>query len=179
MDDSIEIGLTDLHKKFKFLWIAVLSGMLAIIIIAYILFNFQIIELSPVVNPLDADKVALVSIVVIVMSLFFLKRSYLVASKIKEKGRKYENRINTSDFSFLSLENEKHSLFAASVVYINKIYLLIWFLADLVVLIAFVNFILAPMLNTFLIYSFIGLYSLIVNYPSIKVYKKLYNYIVS
>ena len=179
MDDSIEIGLTDLHKKFKFLWIAVLTGMLAIIIISFILYNFQIINLTPVVNPLNADKVALVLIVVIVLAMFFLKRSYLVASKIKERAPKYTNRINVKDFSFLALENEKYSLFAASVVYVNKIYLLIWFLADLVVLIAFVNFILAPLLNTFLIYGFVGLYSLIANYPSIRVYKKLYNYIVS
>jgi len=179
MDDTIQNGLVILHKKIKFLWLAVLSGMLIIILLSYVLYNFQIIELTPVINPQDADKISLVLIVVLVLAIFFLKRSYLIASKIKEKAARNLNKINREDFTFLALDREEHSLLASSILYVNKIYLIIWFLAELVVLIAFVNFILAPLINTFLIYSFVGLYSLAANYPSLRIYKKLYIYIVS
>ena len=66
MDDSIETGLTKLHNKFKSLWIVVLIGMVLLIVIAYILHHFQILDNEPLVNPLDADKVSLVLIVLIV-----------------------------------------------------------------------------------------------------------------
>lgn len=176
MDNSIEIGLINLHKKIKFLWLAVLTGMLAIIFLAWILFQFQWIDLAPLVNSKAADKVALVLIVILVFAIFFLKRSHLVASKIKEKSSKYANQINREEFSFLKLENEKHAVFAASVFYLNRVFLRIWLLADCIVIIAFFNFVVA--LNPFLIYCVVGLYSLIANYPTLKVYKKLYNYIV-
>ena len=179
MDEVFEKGLSDLHKKIKYIWYAVLTGMLTIIVLSYILYNFQIIELKPVVDPVNADKVTLVLIVVIVLAMFFLKRSYLLASKIKQKAQKQVQRINKEDFPFLALEREDHALFAASVIFLNKIYTLIWFLAELVVLFAFVNFILAPLINTFLIYCVVGLYAHSANYPSIKVYRKLYTYIVS
>jgi hypothetical protein len=176
MDDSIENGLLNLHKKFKSLWLVVLLGMLVIIILAYMLFHFQWIELTPLFSPADAEKVTLVLIIIIVIGIFYLKKSHLVASKIKQKSQKYKGKINREEFAFLTLENEKHAVFAASVIYLNRIFLIVWFLADLIVLIAFVNFILA--LNPFLIYSLVGLYSLIANYPTLHVYKKLYNYIV-
>ena len=176
MDESIESGLQNLQKKFKFLWMAVLLGMLAIILLAYMLSHFQWIEMTPLFNPADTERVALVLIVIIVIAIFFLKKSYLVASKIKQKSHKYIVRINREEFSFLALENEKHAVFAASVLYLNRIFLTVWFLADLIVLIAFVNFIVA--LNPFWIYSFVGLYSLIANYPTLHMYKKLYSYIV-
>lgn len=177
MDDSIELGIKNIHTKFRFIWIAVCTGVIAIISISYILFHYQIIELTPAVDPEKSNKIVLVIVVAIFMALFFIKRSYLVVSKIKEKSRKYIGKTNSSDFAFLSPQNEKHSLYAAAVIYVNKLYLFTWFLADLVVIIAFVNFILAPLLNTFLIYCFVGVYSLIVNYPSIKIYKKLFNYL--
>jgi hypothetical protein len=179
MDEIFENGLNELHKKIKYIWYALFTAMLTIIVLSYILYNFQIIELTPVVDPVNADKVTLVLIVIIVLAMFFLKRSYLLASKIKQKAQKHIYNINKADFPFLALERENHALFAASLTFLNKMYTVIWFLAELVILIAFVNFILVPLINTFLIYSFVGLYSLVANYPSIKVYRKLYNYIVS
>ena len=179
MDDSIKSGLTQLHDKFKSLWIVVLIGMVLLIVIAYILHHFQILDNEPLVNPLDADKISLVLIVLIVLAMFFIKRSYLVMSKIIEKSKKYSANLNNAEFTFLSAANEKHAQFASAVLYINKLYLRIWFMADLIVIIAFVNFILAPFINTFLIYSFVGLYSIISNYPSIKLYQKLFTYINS
>ena len=178
MDDPIEDGISILHKRIKFLWFAVLTGMLTIIFISWLVFKFQLIELKPVVNPLNADKVTLVIIVIIVLLTFFLKRSYLMASKIKQKAQKNIEKLNSADFVFLTLDREDHALFAACVAYLNKIYLMIWALTEFIILMAFINFILAPALNTFFIYSVVALYSLISNYPSIRVYRKLYNYII-
>ena len=178
MDDPIDDGLIILHKRIKFLWFAVLTGMVTIIFISWLVYNFQLIELKPVVNQQNADKVTLVVIVIIVLLMFFLKRSYLMASKIKQKAQKNIDRLNRAEFAFLALDREDHALFAASASYLNKIYLMIWALAELIILVAFINFVLAPALNTFFIYSIVALYALISNYPSIQVYRKLYNYII-
>lgn len=179
MDESTESGLKKILIKFRYTWIVVFTGMAAIIVLTTVLYYFQIIDLTPVVDISNAEKITLAIILIIILAVFFIKRSYLIVSKIIEKSKKYRDKINKDDFLFLSGQNEKDNIFAASIMYVNRLYLLVWFLADLVVLTAFVNFILVPVIKNFYIYSFVGLYSLIINFPSFKLYKKLYKFIIS
>lgn len=177
MTEQIESGLNGIYLKYRFLWFAVFSGMVFLILVAYFLSYFEIILPIPVVDPFVADKVTLIILFILLIIIFFLKRSFLLESKLVEKGEASRRVVDWVMFHFLDKQNKKHMLLAKSILVANSLILLIWFLADLVVLVAFVHFILAPFIKTFLLYSFVGLYSMLVNFPSLKLYKKIVSFI--
>lgn len=177
MNDEIESGLKGIFEKYKLLWFAVFFGMIILIIISVLLSYFEIILPIPVVDPFMADKITLIALFVLVIVIFFVKRTYLVAPKIVEKGRSSKRIIDQGMFTFLEVNNEKHNLLAKSVLVANSMILFVWLLADMIILVAFVHFILVPFIKTFILYSLVGIYSLIVNFPSFKLYKKIIAYI--
>ncbi len=177
MTDEIESGLLQIYQKYRFLWFAVFSGMILLIFISILLAYFEVILPIPMVDPFAADKITLITLFLLLIIIFFLKRSYLTVSKIVEKGRKSTREIDWEIFSFLDQRNDTHLLLAKSILTMNSVILIVWFLADLVILVAFVHFILVPFIKTFILYSLVGIYSLIINFPSFKLYKKVASYI--
>jgi hypothetical protein len=174
---SEESGLLVIHQKYKLIWISVLSGMTGLVLVAFLLQYLNLIGTEAVVDPYLTDKIVLLIIFVLVFAIFFLKRSYLNISKIVAKAKVSDKKINGQLFSFLSESDEKQKLLAKAVTVTNSIMIVIWMLANAIVITAFFNFILVPYIKTFIIYSLIGIYLQIVNFPSLKLYTKINSFI--
>ena len=176
MDEKLEAVLNDVNKKNKTLWLIVFSGIIILILISIMLNYLQAINAMPIIDPVDADKIALLIILSLAIVIFFIKRSFLIPSKIIELSRKSNSKGHTAVFNVLKDNAAKQVIMARSVEKANRFLFIVWFLADLIIVIAFVNYILAPVLQTFLVYSVVGLYSLFINFPSKKLLWKIYDY---
>lgn len=178
MDENTKNGFLLIHKKHKTIWLLILSGMIGLVLAVLGLDYFRILSLIPVVDPILMDKITLLIILVLVLSIFFLKKSYLNIHKIIEKARVSKKKYNDEMFSFLSISGGNYTLIVNAINVVNSMMMLIWFLTNLIVITAFVNYIFVPLINTFIIYSVVGIYSLIINYPAMNIYKKIYAYII-
>ncbi|KAA3617172.1 MAG: hypothetical protein D8M58_03725 [Calditrichaeota bacterium] len=177
MDDQLELQLQNILQKNRIVWGAVLFGMISLILISVALYYLDIIDRLPVVHPQKADNIALFVILFFVLLIFYIKQTILTPAKLIEKSKKPGIELNNLLAPLASDADEKKLTFLKCVQIFNKKMLIVWFLADLVVLTAFVNFILAPVLNKFIMYSFVGLFSLIINFPNLSIYKRVHRYL--
>ncbi len=177
MDDQLKAGLQNILQKNRIIWGTVLAGMIGLILFSLAFYYFEVIDHLPIVRPKKADNVTLLVILIFVLIIFYIKQTILIPSKLIEKSKK-QNLVLHAKYSILSQNgDEKRITFLKCVQIFNRNMLIVWFLADMVVLSAFINFILAPIVNKLLMYSFVGLFSLIINFPSSNLYKKIYRYI--
>lgn len=173
MNDDLTLELIDLDKRNKIIWASVFIGVLLILFISWAVGDILIDSSAPILDPQKSDTFFLLTIGAITIVILYIKRSILVPAKLLELGKK------KSDAKLLkySDEDDRGRAFDKSVRLINRYMMLVWFLADIIVIIAFINYLFTGVFNTMLIYSIVGIYSLIINFPSKHVYKKMYNYI--
>lgn len=177
MDEKLEKVLKDIHNKNRILWLVVFAGISILVLVGILLDYLDAIDPVPIVNPFDADKISLLIIFILALVIFYIKRSYLNVTKITEKARSASGNGNQAVLNNLGQNDPQNIVLARAINISTRLSFLVWFLADLIVLVAFVNFVLAPVLQTFLIYSFVGLYSLFINMPSWKLLQRIYDYI--
>ena len=177
MDDQLEIGLQKILKKNRIVWGAVFAGMLGLLLVSITLYHFNIIDPLPIVQPEKADNITLVVILLIILIIFYIKQKTLSPAKLIEKSKNPNLALNNPLVNYSQNADAKRTTFLKCIQIFNRNMLIVWFLADLVVLTAFVNFILAPNPNKLVMYGFVGLFSLFINFPSFRFYKIIYQYI--
>ena len=177
MDDQLELGLQNIIKKNRIVWGAVLAGMIGLLLLSIALYYFKVIDPIPIVHPQKADNITLFVILLFILIIFYIKQTILSPAKLIGKAKKPNVALNNLLANLSQSADEKRTLFLKCVQILNRNVLIVWFLADLVVLTAVVNFILAPILNKLIMYSLVGLFSLLINFPNFNLYKKIYRYI--
>jgi len=177
VDEKLEFELRNILKKNRLIWGVVLIGMIVLLLISITIYYLNIIDPLPIVHPQKADNITMVFILIFVIAIFYIKQTVLTPAKLIEKSKK-PNIVLFEPLSSLSQGTEGKMLTYLKCIHLlNRNMLIVWFLADLVVLSAFVNFILAPILNKLIMYSFVGLFSLLINFPNFNLYKRIYRYI--
>lgn len=175
MQNDIESTLLKINNTNRVLWLGVFISMFILILITLVLYYTNLIELTSMSFARDFDRIVLMLIFVITLIIFYIKRSYLIPGKLVEKANKIDmvkNRFLSGDNADLKLNTLNNAIF-----YCNRYMLIVWFLADFILIAAFVNFIIAPILNTFIIYGVVALYSLAINYPTYRHLKSIYSFI--
>jgi len=158
------------------IWFTVLFGMLGLIAVLLVTYSIGFIDPIPVVDAAVADKITMFVILVLLIISFYIKRSALSLSKIMDKAGESKIPIDRKFWAFQQ-DDKKMEMLAAAVQIVGRNRLIVWFLADLIIIASVINFILAPVLNSFYIYCIVAIYSLSINYPSYKFFSRIYNYI--
>ncbi len=177
MDDNLKEKLEKIHQKNRLVWGAVLSGVIILILASMLFFFFNIINPLPIVDPQKADNITMFIILVFIIAIFYIKQSILTPVKLYEKSKNPKLKLSDQLSSLLRTGDGKSETFLKCIQLYNRNILIIWFLADLVIVTAFVSFILAPILNKIVMYGLVSLFSLLINFPSFTVYNKIYGYI--
>jgi hypothetical protein len=178
MDDKLSSDLKSVLLKTRITWGVVLAGMIGLIVVSITLYSFNVIDHLPIVHPKKADNITLFVILALILAIFYIKQTILSPAKLIEKSKKQKVVLNFPYADFLQNDaDEKRILFLKCIQILDRNMLIVWFLADLVVLSAVVNFILAPILNKLIMYSVVGLFSLLINFPNFSLYKKIHRYI--
>ncbi len=177
MDEQLEAGLQNILQKNKVVWGVVLTGMIGLLVISIVLYYLNVIGHLPIVHPEKADNVTLFVILLIVLTIFFIKQTILSPAKLIEKAKKPNVVLNDPLVTLTVTGDENRTTFLKCVQILNRNILIVWFLADSVVIVSLVSFILVPVLNKFVLYSLVGLFSLLINFPNMSIYKKIYRYI--
>jgi len=148
------------------IWIAVLLSSIALVAAAYLSMRAGVIT-EPAYLSGNQQNLIFFGVILILAVLAFFKRVFLISDRIVDKARKHSGQILPSPLTSLSIEfAEKGTILGHSLILLRKYYLVIWSLTEAVVLAGFLVFIISLQLRSLLIFSFAGIYSLIINYPS-------------
>lgn len=176
MDQDIELHLGEIHKKQQIIWFTVLFGMIGLVAVSLMAYSFSFIDPIPVVDPAVTDKITMFMIVVFLIISFYIKRNTLSLSKIINKASSAKIPINKNLWPIQNNDKKSQTL-ASAIQIVGRNRLFVWFIADLIIIFSVINFILAPVVNSFIIYCTVALYSLLINFPSYKFFSKIYRYI--
>jgi len=157
------------HRINRVLWISVLAGMVVIFFVALAfringLIDSQIIQVNP-----KSDNLFLLITIGLLFLILYLKRHYLLPDKIVLRAKKKQNVEATGDLAEFSREfgNAVEPIVKALIL-LRRYYMLVWSVANLILLLGFIAFILAGQFQTFLVYTVVSFYSIVINFPSFK-----------
>ena len=143
----------DIHifnKTNVIIWGAILVGIIVISAVVFIFDQFQ--TFKPMPEAQNVNQILFIIAVISAFGILILKRSIFLPDKI------IANIIKKSN------GQKNHTI----LIRIRRNYIIIWSLAELIVLIGFINYIFAVNFQTYLIFAIVGIYSILINFPRQK-----------
>ncbi len=175
METQIRDQLKQLNRANIVLWGAILSGMLILVIAAYLFKTFGILDFPAVRDTGIFRNVFLMIILILLFVILYIKRSLLTAEKITEKAQTSPAAAEADAMLPLVQHFGTNSaLLLKTVKLLRRYYLFVWTIADLIVVLGFVEYVLTLNFQSLMIYAIVGLYSLIINYPTVSLLEKCY-----
>ena len=140
--------ITAAHKKNFLIWTSVLIGMLILVTVVYFLHSGTVFK--PGAESRSYGQIFFIVAIIFASAILILKRSILLPEKVvarisKESGPEKPVGLLLSRIRFNLL--------------------IIWTLAEAILLTGFINYILTTDFNNFMILAVVALYSLIINIP--------------
>ncbi len=165
--------IRNIHRQNRVLWISVLAGMIMLILVTLILrWNGSIGETALNIRPEMENTLFLVTVALLFLS-FYLKRHYLVPQKMIERASKKEINITSVEMiDILDSFGNETKMVVKVLILMRRYFMLVWSVANILLLFGFISFLLAGQFQTFLIYALIGLYSLTINFPAFSFIEK-------
>ena len=162
--------LREIHRVNRVLWIALLSGM-GILVLTAALFRFGgLLETAVPTAGSRTDNIILVITLALLFIVFYLKRHYLVPAKIVARARKKKIAAGSGDIAgFIAEFGEEVAVIAYALIIMRRYFMLVWSIANIILLLGFIVFIAAGQFQTFLIYAVISAYSMGINFPSFRI----------
>ncbi len=139
--------IEEFHKKNFIIWTAILGGMIAIVIVTFVLDGAR--TFTPIKETVQVKNILFTVAIVLTIGILFLKRLIFVPQKIVEKIKE------------TPAEDREKKLF--SQLRIN--YIIIWAMGETVLFLGFVEYVFILNFDSFLIYAVVGLYAVIINIP--------------
>lgn len=175
MDDNFRSKLRRLHRVNRLLWIAILMDILILSVIAIILWYFNILTEPVLLNLKTFNDISLIIVIVLLFTVMYLKRTYLLPGKIVERANRKELHIEAADVvDFIQEFGKEANIIAKALIIMRRYFMVIWSIANLIVLIGFISFIVSLSLRNFIIYGIVGLYSLLINFPRFSIVEDCY-----
>ena len=173
MDQKVYDKLRHIHRVNRVLWTSVLSGMIFLFILTFIFKYYGYMSTATLrANP-QLENLMLLFTIGLLFLIFYLKRHYLVPNKLTDRAEKKEVAYGTGDIADFKAEfGEDVSTIAKTLILMRRYFLLVWSIANIVLLCGFIAFILAGQFQTFLIYVVVSLYSMFINFPSFTLIEK-------
>lgn len=165
--------IRNVHRQNRVLWFSVLAGMIMLVLVTFILRMTSGLEQSNVmINPKMENFLFLLTLGLLLL-IFYLKRHYLVPSKMVERAAK--KNINISGAEMVDLVEtfgDETRMIARVLILMRRYFMLVWSVANILLLFGFISYLLAGQFQTFLIYALIGFYSMIINFPAYSFIEK-------
>ena len=154
-----QIDLKSFHRTNLVLWIIILSSILIIAIVIFILDHMKINQLIET-NPL-IEKLLFLFAIAFALTIILLKRSIFHPSNIVNS---IKNNVESDQYKILLFK-------------LRRNYIIVWSLGELICIVGLVDYFLFIRINSFLVYSAVSIYSIIINIPRITIIEKCINLI--
>jgi len=170
MKQEFYTKLRQIHRVNRVLWMSLLSGM-GILVLTAILFKFGgFFQTSVPSVDSKLDNAILIFTLALLFTVFYLKRHYLIPAKMVARAQKKEISVGGGDIAaFITEFGENAMTIAKTLVIMRRYFMLVWSIANVILLLGFIVFIAAGQFQTFLIYAVISAYSMAINFPSFKI----------
>jgi len=176
MDENFRSKLRRIHRVNRLLWIAILAEILILSVIAVSLWYFNILTEPVLTNLKTFNDVSLIIVIILLFTIMYLKRTYLLPDKIIDRAGRKELHLESADVAdFIQEFGKEANMIAGALIIMRRYFMLIWSIANLIVLIGFISFIVTMSLRNFMIYGIVGLYSLLINFPRFSIVENCYH----
>ena len=172
MQDPVLEKIKEINRTNYILWFIVLSGMLILFVIALLLHFFS--ESNVLRSNFKSDNFVLLFIALFAFAIFYFKKKYLNIRTILDKAKSANYSFSESHLDDLKNLLKNGNVLANAIVILKRNFMIVWFLADLILIIAFIGFLLNGYLQSFIIYSIVAFYSILLNFPSKTYIEKFY-----
>ena len=156
-----QMDLKSFHRMNLILWIITLSSIAIFTIVIFILDHIKLIQLTAI-NPF-MEKLLFLFAIAVALTIIILKRSIFLPANIVNS---IKDRTAPDSSGTLLLK-------------IRRNYIIIWSLGELICIIGLIDYLLFVRINSFLVYSVVSIYSIIINMPKISSIEKCINLINS
>lgn len=136
------------HQKNMLIWTAILAGMLILIAVVYFLDASAVFV--PVPGSRQYGQIFFIAAIVLASTILLLKRNVFLPEKIVKRVAQK-----------LAMADQCDAVLAR----IRVNFLIVWTLAEGILITGFINYILTTDFNNFLIFAVVAVYSLIINIP--------------
>ncbi len=167
------------YRLNRTLWIATVVGMLFLNLFVLIFNQYDIVSRPSVENIANFDNLIMGVILMLAILILYVKRNYLTPKKIVERAKKKDLSIVPDDVRDLLHEyGEDGDLMGKTLIIMRRYYMVIWSVANLITILAFVDYIVALRFQSFWIYSIVALYSMAINFPKFDTIEALHYWLV-
>lgn len=167
MDEVLKASVYEEYKKTRMIWFAIMGGMLSLVVMTVIFHQMALFTRPEDIDAFLINRVFLMIVFFSALLVILLKRIVFIPSKLvaRIKKRFMDNYTGSA---------KRDSMLKDIVLRIRMLQIIIWGLADLIVMIGFVNYVLLQTFQTFLVYSVVGIYSMAINYPTFVLIEQCY-----
>ncbi len=178
MDEAFRQKVRNLYRVNRLLWYAVLSGIITLLLVGFLLSYSNSITPESPTNHGALGNVLFILSVILLFIVFHMKRTYLDPQKLVWRAQKKTLQITSVDLAdFISQFGEEADTMAKTLILLRRYYMVIWSIANLITLIGFIEFVVTGNLRILGIYGIVGLYSLLINFPSFRIIERCYQII--
>ncbi len=177
MEDQLRQKLRNLYRVNRVLWFAILAGILTLLAVGFVLKQMGVVVPNTAHPSKDSlSSIFLIVAIILLYWVFHMKRTYLNPKKLIWRARRKKIDITTIDVSdFVAEFGANANVLLKALMLLRRYYMVIWSIANIVVLLGFVEFAVTGELRILAIYGIVGLYSLLINFPSFKIIERCYN----
>lgn len=180
MEPEFRQKVRNIYRVNRILWIGITAGVIMIMVVGFILYSFG--SITPVVSTENSNlgTIFLIVAMVLLYFVFHMKRNYLAPKKLVWRAKTKNIQISSVDMAdFIAQWGTTADTMAKTLILIRIYYMVIWFLADMIALLGFIEFVVTGEIRTLVIYGIVSLYSLFINFPSFGIIERCYNIINS
>ena len=175
MNENYIVKLRKIHRVNLLIWGSILFGIIVLAVIAIVFKNLNIVTEPVIYNLRQLDNLMLLITIFLLFFIFYLKRNYLTPIKIIEQAEKKDLNLEQGDAAELVNEFGKEAeKLAKALILMRRYYIFVWVTAELIVLLGFLEYILALYFKGFLIYVIVGMFSLAINFPLFSKIERCY-----
>lgn len=173
MNTSVKNELLEFHQKNRITWFAILAGMLTLVILVVVFHTMDLFR-APLTSKLGMyNQLFLFVVFALAFLIIILKRIFFAPSQLVSAARRKAHRQKVEDDA-----EGRRQILRFALQRIRVFSLILWVLADLIVLVGFFSYLFLLSLQSFMIYAIVGLYSLAINYPRTGLLESCYEQIM-
>lgn len=175
MEKEFRDQLRRIYRVNRVLYFSILLGMSTLTLVAAIFHFSEVLTQQNLIDVYSVDRVLLMVVFVLLFLILYLKRTYLTPEKLITRAEKRTLNIVSNDVAdFVQEFGNRANLLAKALIIMRRYFMVIWSIANLVILLAFIGYILTANFRIFLIYSVVSFYSLAINYPGFRLVERCY-----
>ncbi len=157
----MDMSLDAWYRQSRMTWFAILAGMLSLFALTVVFHYLQIFKEPVAQDPAAVSNIFLLIVFGFAFLIIILKRMFFNPAKLVD-GAKHKSRTAFQEND----EEARRKQLAMVLSEIRKYRILIWIMADMIIIVGFLSYVFLLSFQTFLIYSVVGIYSLVINFPA-------------